>query len=100
MAETVVPKRTYILVWAALMSLTAITAWLSTYDFGAWSGFVAMAIASTKALLVVFFFMHMRYEKLKMTAIVAVAGIYWLLLMFAGNLVDILTRTWIGTPGR
>ncbi len=100
MAETVVPKRTYIFIWAALMALTALTAWLSTYDFGAWSGFVAMAIASTKALLVVFFFMHLRYEKVKMIAIFALAGVYWLLLLFAGNLGDYLTRTWIGTPGR
>ncbi len=100
MAETVVKKSTYFLVWATLMCLTALTAWLSTYDFGQWSGFVALAIASIKVLLVVFFFMHMRYEKVKMTWIVAIAGIFWMLLLFTGNMVDYLTRQWIGTPGR
>ncbi len=100
MAETIVQRRTYLLIWASLMCLTAITAWLSTYDFGAWSGFVAMVIASIKVLLVVFFFMHMRYEKLKIIGVVVIAGLFWLMILFAGNMADYLTRQWIGTPGR
>ncbi len=99
MAETIVPKRTYVEIWIALLTLTAITAWLSFYNFGRWSAVVAMTIACTKAALVVFFFMHMRYEKLKIVWVVAVAGLFWLFILFIGNLADYLTRQWIGTPG-
>src|SRR5512146_1619532 len=100
MAEHIVGKRTYFLVWGTLMALTAITAWLSTYNFGEWSGVVAMTIASLKVSLVVMFFMHMRYEKLKMMWVVAVAGLFWLMILFAGNMIDYLTRQRIGAPGR
>ncbi len=99
MAETIVRRRTYVEVWIALLCLTSLTAWLSFYDFGQWSVFVALTIASSKTALVVFFFMHMRYQKLKIVWVVAVAGLFWLMILFAGNMADYLTRQWIGTPG-
>lgn len=59
----VVPYRTFILVWAALMVLTLITVWISTVNLGAFNLFVALLVASTKVGLVITFFMHMKYEK-------------------------------------
>ncbi len=100
MAEIVLRPRTYILVWAALLVLTLTTALVSMVNLGAWSGVVAMAIAAFKASLVVFFFMHIRYEQLKMVWVVAVAGVFWLLLLMGLTMVDYMTRQWIGTPGR
>jgi cytochrome c oxidase subunit 4 len=100
MAEVVVKQRTYLAVWAALLCLTALTAWLSTYDFGQWSGIVALAIATIKASLVVLFFMHIRYERLKTIWIMLLGGVFWLMLLLSGTLIDYLSRQWIGTPGR
>ena len=49
-------------IWGALMVLTGLTVWASTIDLGFMNVAVALAIATTKASLVVLFFMHLKYE--------------------------------------
>lgn len=100
MSEIVVAKRTYILVWVALMCLTAITAAVSYINLGEWSGFVAIFIASLKALLVALFFMHLRYVHQKMAWIVAIAGFFWLSILFSLSMTDYATRNFLAVPGR
>jgi cytochrome c oxidase subunit IV len=100
MAEVVVKNRTYVLVWITLLILTAATATISRINLGAWSGFVAIAIASTKALLVALFFMHLRYTHQKMTWILALAGFFWLTILFSLSLTDYVTRNFLKVPGR
>ena len=49
-------------IWLALLVLTGITVGVSSFDFGYLNVLVAMTVAGTKALLVIFFFMHLKYE--------------------------------------
>ena len=49
-------------IWLALMVLTGITVGVTSFDFGYLNVLVAMTVASAKALLVIFFFMHLKYE--------------------------------------
>ncbi|HEY6874319.1 MAG TPA: cytochrome C oxidase subunit IV family protein [Geobacteraceae bacterium] len=49
-------------VWLGLLCLTALTVWVSRLDLGIGHVWGSLAIASTKAGLVIAFFMHMRYE--------------------------------------
>ena len=100
MAEIVVKPKTYILVWVTLMFLTLTTALVSYVNLGQWSSVVAMCIATMKASLVVFFFMHVRYERLKTVWIAGVAGLFWLLVLLGLTMTDYLSRQWINTPGR
>jgi cytochrome c oxidase subunit IV len=100
MAEHVVAKKTYFMVWGALICLTAVTAAVSFVDLGQWSGPVAIFIASGKALLVIFFFMHMRYENQKMVWIWAIAGVFWLSILFVLSMADYTTRGFLNVPGR
>ncbi|MGI9101218.1 MAG: cytochrome C oxidase subunit IV family protein [Terriglobales bacterium] len=99
MAEHVVPRKTYVWVWAALMILMALTAGLSRIDMGEWSTFVALAIAVIKALLVILFFMHVRYEDQKITWVVIVAGFFWLGILMALSMADYLSRGYLGVAG-
>lgn len=50
------------LIWVGLMVLTATTVGVAEIDLGAWNIVLAMAVASAKASLVIFFFMHLKYE--------------------------------------
>lgn len=50
------------MVLAALLLLTAVTVAVSYYDFGIFNVPLALAIATTKATLVLLFFMHLRWE--------------------------------------
>jgi len=99
MAEHVVPQKTYLWVWVALMLLMLATAGLSRVNLGEWSTPVALAIAVTKALLVVLFFMHVRYESQKMTWVVVIAGFFWLFLMLGLTMTDYLSRGYLGVAG-
>ncbi|MCI5166265.1 MAG: caa(3)-type oxidase subunit 4 [Candidatus Electrothrix sp. GM3_4] len=49
-------------VLAALLVMTGITVAVSTVDLGVFNVPVALFVASTKATLVLLFFMHMKYE--------------------------------------
>lgn len=52
----------YILVWLALLTLTATTAIVAGINFGALSIAIALAIAASKSYLVLTIFMHLRIE--------------------------------------
>jgi cytochrome c oxidase subunit 4 len=54
--------RGLLLVLAILLTLTAITIGVSRFHFGVFNVWVALAIAATKATLVLSYFMHLRYE--------------------------------------
>jgi cytochrome c oxidase subunit IV len=100
MAAHVLAKKVYFLIWGTLMCLTGVTAAVSFVDLGRWSGVVAIAIASGKALLVALFFMHLRYEKQKVVWVWAFAGVFWLSILFALSMADYGTRGFLQIPGR
>ena len=97
MSGHVVPAKSYVAIFLALMVLTAITVGVAFLDLGAMNTVVALVIAVTKALLVVLFFMHVRYSS-SLTKVVVVAGFFWLLLLFFFTLADIKTRNWTPDP--
>jgi caa(3)-type oxidase subunit IV len=62
-AHHMVPMIVYSRVWIALIVFTLITVASSYIDFGGgWNILIAMLIATAKALLVILFFMGLRYE--------------------------------------
>lgn len=50
------------LIWVGLMILTVATVAVSKVDLGYMNVIVALGVASIKASLVIFFFMHLKYE--------------------------------------
>jgi caa(3)-type oxidase subunit IV len=63
MSQTIVPTKTYLAVFGALMALLAITVGVAYVDLGKFNLAAAMAIAVAKAALIVTFFMHLRYGR-------------------------------------
>jgi len=61
--RTHVPNRVFVIVWIALLCLTGLTIKAAQMKMGEWSMVANIAIASTKASLVLWFFMHLKYEK-------------------------------------
>jgi len=59
----IVPYKTFIYVWIALIVLTATTIMVAGLHLGRFSTLTALVIASIKASLVLWFFMHLKYEK-------------------------------------
>jgi len=94
MAERETAVRTYLLVYAALIVLMALTTGLAFVDLEPASAAVALGIAASKALLVILYFMHVRSAS-RLTKVFVVVGFYWLALLFGGSLGDLLTRPWL-----
>jgi cytochrome c oxidase subunit 4 len=85
-------SKLYYTIWIALLCLTVITAAVSFIDLGPLNTIVALVIATFKAVLVVLFFMHVKYTSEKLTKTVIVAAIFWLLLLLALSMADYTTR--------
>ena len=91
MSEHIVPKSTYYAIFGALMVGTALTVGAAFVDLGPLNTIVALSIAITKASLVVLFFMHVKYSP-KLTWLVVIGSVFWLLLLLGITLGDYLTR--------
>ena len=67
--------------------------WVAFIDLGPFNTVVALAIACTKATLVVLFFMHVKYST-RLTWAVVAGSVFWLGILLALTLSDYLTRAW------
>jgi len=88
----ILPVRTYLAVAAALFVFTAITVSVSFIDLGGLNAIIAVGIASIKALLVAFFFMHLLYDK-KLNLFVFAIGIIFVGLFISLTMADTLRRS-------
>jgi cytochrome c oxidase subunit 4 len=84
-------RKTYFLVFGALLVLTLITTAVAFVNLGLLNAPVALAIALIKASLVMTYFMHLRYSTFLARAF-AGAGVLWLLHLIVFTLADYLTR--------
>ena len=102
MSEHVSSPKNYVLIFAALMVLTVVTVWIANLDLGWANDVVALTVAVAKALLVILFFMHVRYST-RMTALTAVAGFFWLAILILVTMTDYWSRgaeTLLNVPGK
>jgi cytochrome c oxidase subunit 4 len=88
----ILPAKMYVTIWITLMVLTVVTAAVSFIDLGPFNTVVALLIASFKAVLVVLFFMHVKYTSDRLTKMVVVSVVFWLLLLLGLSLMDYGTR--------
>ncbi len=91
MGAHLVPLRVYLGVFAALLVLTAATVGVAFVDLGAWNTPLALTIAVAKGLLVVLYFMHVRYGR-RLVWLFAAAGFLWLAILFLFTFAEYLSR--------
>jgi len=103
MTHPIIPLRLYVGVFTALILLTGLTVGVAFVDLGGGrlhfaNALAAITIAVAKGLLVVLYFMHLRYST-RLTWIFAGAGVFWLLILIILTLADYLSRGWLPLPG-
>ena len=94
----VVSWKLYLGIFAVLSVLTIATVAAAGQDFGAFNTPIALAIAATKATLVILFFMHVKYSG-RLTMLVLSAGFVFLLLLIIFTGADYVSRSWPMVPG-
>jgi cytochrome c oxidase subunit IV len=95
----IVPIRVYLTIFGALIVGTAITVAAAYQDFGALNNVIAMLIATTKATLVILYFMHIRYSS-KLLGVVIAGSVFWFILLLVLTLSDFFARGLGVFPGR
>lgn len=93
MSEPLTSVRTFVAIWITLLIFTGITVGVAYLNLGDWSVAVALIIAVIKASLVALFFMEIRFSA-KMTQIVLVGGLAWLLILLLLSMTDYASRPW------
>jgi cytochrome c oxidase subunit IV len=91
--------KSYAVVLLILLCLTIATALVATLDLGPFNIIVALGIAVTKMMFVVWFFMHVRYST-SLTRLVMVGGLLWLAILLTLSFADFATRGWLNVPGK
>jgi cytochrome c oxidase subunit IV len=84
--------RLYAVVFSALIALMLLTTGVAFIDLGGdLNSIAAITIAICKALLVILYFMHVRYSD-RLTWVFVGAGIFWLMILITLTMSDVLTR--------
>jgi cytochrome c oxidase subunit 4 len=84
----------YFGVFFALLVGTGLTVYAATLDLGRYNAVVALGIATIKATLVALFFMHVWHASEKLTKLVVIAALFFLLLLLGLTMSDYATRLW------
>jgi cytochrome c oxidase subunit IV len=84
--------KTYLIVYAALVCLTALTVTSASLDIGRVAIVIVLAIAGTKSVLVLLYFMHLRYEKRLLVKILVPIVVVTLAIFIGLTYTDILYR--------
>src|SRR5688572_3678904 len=87
----ITPLWTYLLVFFALTIGTILTVVAAYADLGMLNTPIALVIATIKAVLVILYFMHVKYST-RLTWVVVIASFFWLGILFVLTLTDYLTR--------
>jgi len=93
----------YLAILLALLVGTGLTVWASYIDLGEWhiapgltlfwNPVIALAIACTKMVLVVLFFMHVKYST-KLTKLTVASGVFTFLVLIGMTMADYFSRAW------
>ena len=85
------PISLYVTIFLALMVLTGLTVGAAFVNMGSFNFPVAMLIAIVKASLVVWFFMHVKYQS-HLTKLTVATGLFFLAILLGMMLIDYTGR--------
>jgi cytochrome c oxidase subunit 4 len=92
-AHTIVQPKVYGIIFGCLLFFTALTVFASYLELGVFNAVVALAIAVVKAVLVILFFMHIRYSS-RLTKLTVAAGFFTFIVLITMTMTDYISRAW------
>jgi cytochrome c oxidase subunit 4 len=83
----------YSVVFISLLIGTALTVLAAKKDMGVLNPIIALGIACTKAVIVILFFMHVKYQS-KLVKLTVASGFFTFLVLITMTLSDYMSRAW------
>ncbi len=91
--EHIVTPKVYGLIFGALLFFTGLTVAASYIEMYTFNAVVALAIACIKAVLVILFFMHVKYSS-RLTKLTVAAGFFTFIVLMTMTMTDYISRAW------
>jgi caa(3)-type oxidase subunit IV len=88
-----------VVVCLSLLGLSGLSIVLANVPIGGWAALVVLLIAAAQATLIALYYMRLRRSG-GLPRLVALVAVFWLAIMLAGTLDDVLTRGWMPMLGR
>lgn len=95
----VLTVRTCFFIYVVLIGLTAVTVGAAFLDLSIFSTPVAIGIASLKSLLVMTYFMELRHSP-RLQVVAIGSSILFVIILIAFTMSDMISRGWLGFPGK
>jgi cytochrome c oxidase subunit 4 len=89
----IITPRTYGIVFITLLIFTAITVKAAFVNLGILNPIIALGIACTKGVIVILFFMHVKYQS-KLVKLTVASGFFTFLVLITMTLSDYISRAW------
>ena len=83
----------YAMVFGTLLVFTGITVGAAFVELGVFNPIVALGIACFKAVIVILFFMHVKYQS-RLVKITVGAGFFTFIVLITMSLTDYMSRAW------
>ncbi|MCB0207825.1 MAG: cytochrome C oxidase subunit IV family protein [Anaerolineae bacterium] len=93
----ITPVSTYLMVFAGLMVLLALTLYVGYTDFGTFNKTVTLIVAITKASLIMYFFMHLRHSS-GLVWVFGLLGFFFFIILLLIGMGDYAARGTIQGP--
>jgi len=89
----IIGPTTYGLVFITLLACTILTIFAADWNLGVFNPMIALAIACTKGVIVILWFMHVKYQSnlIKMTV---ASGFFTFAVLIVMTLADYISRAW------
>ena len=89
----IVSPKEYAMVFATLIAFTGITVAAASVDLGLLNPVIALGIACFKAVIVILFFMHVKYSS-RLVKMTVASGFFMFLVLISMTLTDYISRAW------
>ena len=99
MSQHILPVRTYVAIYIALLVLLAATVGAAFVNIEPFNFALTMLIAVAKGALILLIFMHVRFSD-RLTWVFSSAAFLWLGILIALTLNDYFTRNLLNIPGK
>jgi cytochrome c oxidase subunit 4 len=92
-SEHIVSPKVYGIIFALLLFFTGVTVAASYVEMYVFNAVVALGIACIKAVLVILFFMHVKYSS-RLTKLTVAAGFFTFIVLITMSMTDYISRAW------
>jgi cytochrome c oxidase subunit 4 len=89
----IISPAVYGIVYVALLIFTGVTVWAAFVNLGIVNPIIALGIACTKGVIVILFFMHVKYQS-KLVKLTVISGFFTFIVLITMTLTDYISRAW------